>query len=204
MTIPSSPARWSLHQWTGGAVGAGSDRTSRASSTGWLPSSYPTAAGTARPPTARCGRRSTPRSVLSLLTRAARRGTAGRTALPAWSLLERRLFRRRSTGAVIDYDRKDGPCGGPAHPAWTRFAFLTWWHYVLGANARAAPASCPRARSRGDGPGRVQGRWRRPVVAGGPVPRRHAGGPTRARAGRAGGTPARLTSVELVFGRRLA
>ena len=31
-------------------------------------------------------------------------------------LLERRLFRRRSTGAVVD-------------PAWTRFAFPTWWHY---------------------------------------------------------------------------
>jgi hypothetical protein len=31
-------------------------------------------------------------------------------------LLERRLFRRRSTGVVID-------------AAWTRFAFPTWWHY---------------------------------------------------------------------------
>jgi hypothetical protein len=31
-------------------------------------------------------------------------------------LLERRLFRRRSNGEVID-------------PAWTRFAFPTWWHY---------------------------------------------------------------------------
>jgi hypothetical protein len=44
-------------------------------------------------------------------------------------LLERRLFRRRSTGAVIDRDRKDGPGGGHGHPAWTRFAFPTWWHY---------------------------------------------------------------------------
>jgi hypothetical protein len=44
-------------------------------------------------------------------------------------LLERRLFRRRSTGAVIDHDRKDGPAGGRGHPAWTRFAFPTWWHY---------------------------------------------------------------------------
>jgi hypothetical protein len=44
-------------------------------------------------------------------------------------LLERRLFRRRSTGAVIDYDKKDGPGGGHGHPAWTRFAFPTWWHY---------------------------------------------------------------------------
>ncbi len=31
-------------------------------------------------------------------------------------LLERRLFRRRSTGDVVD-------------AAWTRFAFPTWWHY---------------------------------------------------------------------------
>jgi hypothetical protein len=44
-------------------------------------------------------------------------------------LLERRLFRRRSTGEVIDYDKKDGPGGGRGHPAWTRFAFPTWWHY---------------------------------------------------------------------------
>ena len=44
-------------------------------------------------------------------------------------LLERRLFRRRSTGAVIAYDRKTGPEGGRGHPAFTRFAFPTWWHY---------------------------------------------------------------------------
>ena len=37
-------------------------------------------------------------------------------------LLERRLFRRRSTGQVIERDRKGGA-------AWTRFAFPTWWHY---------------------------------------------------------------------------
>ncbi len=37
-------------------------------------------------------------------------------------LLERRLFRRRSTGEVIARDRKGGA-------AWTRFAFPTWWHY---------------------------------------------------------------------------
>ena len=37
-------------------------------------------------------------------------------------LLERRLFRRRSTGEVIERDRKDGT-------VWTRFAFPTWWHY---------------------------------------------------------------------------
>jgi hypothetical protein len=37
-------------------------------------------------------------------------------------LLERRLFRRRSTGEVIERDRKGGA-------DWTRFAFPTWWHY---------------------------------------------------------------------------
>jgi hypothetical protein len=44
-------------------------------------------------------------------------------------LLERRLFRRRSTGEVIDYDKADEPGGERGHPAWTRFAFPTWWHY---------------------------------------------------------------------------
>ena len=37
-------------------------------------------------------------------------------------LLERRLFHRRSTGEVIERDRKGGA-------VWTRFAFPTWWHY---------------------------------------------------------------------------
>ncbi len=37
-------------------------------------------------------------------------------------LLVRRLFRRRSTGEVIERDRK-------GDIAWTRFAFPTWWHY---------------------------------------------------------------------------
>jgi hypothetical protein len=37
-------------------------------------------------------------------------------------LLERRLFRRRSTGEVIERDRKGAT-------DWTRFAFPTWWHY---------------------------------------------------------------------------
>lgn len=44
-------------------------------------------------------------------------------------LLERHLFRRRSTGEVIDYDRKVGLGSACGHPAWTRFAFPTWWHY---------------------------------------------------------------------------
>jgi hypothetical protein len=37
-------------------------------------------------------------------------------------LLERHLFRRRSTGEVIERDRKGGT-------DWTHFAFPTWWHY---------------------------------------------------------------------------
>jgi hypothetical protein len=37
-------------------------------------------------------------------------------------LLERRLFRRLSTGEIIERDRKSGA-------RWTRFAFPTWWHY---------------------------------------------------------------------------
>jgi glyoxylase-like metal-dependent hydrolase (beta-lactamase superfamily II) len=37
-------------------------------------------------------------------------------------LLERRLLRRKSTGEVIERDRRGGA-------AWSRFAFPTWWHY---------------------------------------------------------------------------
>ena len=37
-------------------------------------------------------------------------------------LLERHLFRRRSTGDVIERDRQD-------ETTFTRFAFPTWWHY---------------------------------------------------------------------------
>jgi hypothetical protein len=37
-------------------------------------------------------------------------------------LLERGLFRRRSTGEAIRRDRKDGS-------DWTQLAFPTWWHY---------------------------------------------------------------------------
>ncbi len=48
-------------------------------------------------------------------------GTAARLRGQEY-LLERRLFRRRSTGEVIEQDRKGGS-------AWSRFAFPTWWHY---------------------------------------------------------------------------
>jgi len=43
-------------------------------------------------------------------------------------LLERRLFKRKSTGEVVVIDRKDGS-GSEQHPAFTRFAFPAWWHY---------------------------------------------------------------------------
>ena len=43
-------------------------------------------------------------------------------------LVARRLFRRLSTGEVIAHDQKGGP-GGEGHPAFTRFAFPTWWRY---------------------------------------------------------------------------
>jgi len=42
-------------------------------------------------------------------------------------LLERRLFRRRSTGEVIESDRRG--VAGASGPAFTRIAFPTWWHY---------------------------------------------------------------------------
>ncbi len=37
-------------------------------------------------------------------------------------LLDRHLFRRRSTGETIERDRKSGA-------SWPQFAFPTWWHY---------------------------------------------------------------------------
>jgi hypothetical protein len=37
-------------------------------------------------------------------------------------LLERRMFRRKSTGKVIERDRK-------GDTEWSRFTFPTWWHY---------------------------------------------------------------------------
>jgi hypothetical protein len=53
------------------------------------------------------------------------RGTADVTAARLRGqefLLDRRLFRRRSTGEAIERDRKGGA-------DWTRFGFPTWWHY---------------------------------------------------------------------------
>lgn len=39
-------------------------------------------------------------------------------------LLDPHLFRRKSTGKVIEHDRKGGA-------PWTSFAFPTWWHYDI-------------------------------------------------------------------------
>jgi hypothetical protein len=71
------------------------------------------AAGAARPDVAAGPEAATPRPDV---TAARRRGEA--------YLLERQLFRRRSTGEAIAHDRKGGA-------SWTRFAFPTWWHYDL-------------------------------------------------------------------------
>ena len=69
--------------------------------------------------------------MISLATTSGRQLPANVTVPPALTaarlrgqeyLLERRLFRRRSTGEVIEQDRDGGT-------VWTRFAFPTWWHY---------------------------------------------------------------------------
>jgi hypothetical protein len=86
-------------------------------------------------------------------------------------LLERRLFRRRSTGEMIERDRK-----GDA--VWTRFAFPTWWHYdVLRGLAYLRRASvAPDERiAEADRPGGVEARRRRQVAARDSVPRQDAG-----------------------------
>ena len=100
-------------------------------------------------------------------------------------LLERRLFRRKSTGEAIERDRKGGA-------AWTRFAFPTWWHYdvLRGSSTCAAPASRPTSAwprrstwSRRSATTTAVGRSRPST------PARCRSKRTRARAGRAGGTP---------------
>jgi hypothetical protein len=42
-------------------------------------------------------------------------------------LLERGLMRRRSSGAIIEHDRKTARDG--TRYEWSRFAFPSWWHY---------------------------------------------------------------------------
>ncbi len=63
-------------------------------------------------------------------------------------LLERRLCRRKSTGELIMHDRKSGAEGDDSHPAFTRFAFPTWWHYdvLRGLEYLRRAAVAPDAR----------------------------------------------------------
>ena len=80
-------------------------------------------------------------------------------------LLERRLFRRRSTGEVIERDRKGGS-------AWTCFAFPTWWHYdvLRGLDYLRSAGVTPDERvGGGDLPGLVEARQRWPLAARDPV-----------------------------------
>jgi hypothetical protein len=55
--------------------------------------------------------------------------------------LERKLLRRRSTGEVIERDRKSGAL-------WNRFAFPMWWHYdvLRGLDYLRAAGVAPDAR----------------------------------------------------------
>jgi hypothetical protein len=83
------------------------------------------------------------------------RGFGGRSDVTAARLrgqeylLARHLFRRRSTGEVIPYDRKTGPASADAGgPAWARFAFPTWWHYdvLRGLDFLRAAGAAPEER----------------------------------------------------------
>ena len=76
-------------------------------------------------------------------------------------LLERRMFRRRSTGQVIEQDRTT-----EAPAVWTQFAFPTYWHYdvLRGLDYLRAAGAAPDervaeaidlVRSKRD----AQGRW---------------------------------------------
>ena len=196
-----------LHQRAGRRRSAPtSARTSGASSTGCSPSSCPTAAGTARPPNGSTRSSfNTTICVLEALLEHERAGggspevTAARLRGQEY-LLERRLFRRRSTGEVIERDRKGGA-------AWTRFAFPTWWHYdvLRGLEYLRRAGVAPDERvaeaielvaSKRDG----DGRW--------PLETRYPGEmPVEIGRGRGPAEPvehaARLTSVELVFSTRL-
>lgn len=57
-------------------------------------------------------------------------------------LLERQLFRRKSTGETIERDRKGGT-------SWSRFAYPTWWHYdvLRGLDYLRAANVVPDARA---------------------------------------------------------
>ena len=85
-------------------------------------------------------------------------------------LLERHLFRRRSTGEPIERDRKGGA-------SWTDFAFPAWWHYdvLRGLDFLRAAGAAPDVRA-AEAVGIVaskrdaEGRWPRDIVYPGPLP----------------------------------
>jgi hypothetical protein len=115
-------------------------------------------------------------------------------------LLERRLFRRRSTGEVIERDRKGGA-------AWTRFASRRGGTTTCceGSTICAAPASCPMSawprRSNWSRPSPTTtagGRSRLSTLARCPV-ETDEGGPAEPVE-----YVARLARVEVVFRRRLS
>ena len=99
-----------------------SGRMSRASSRAWWVNSSRTAGGTARRSTAPCARRSTPRSTSwkgcwrTSERPAARRTPSRRDAGAKSTCSNGSLFRRKSTGEVVN-------------PAWLQFSFPTRWHY---------------------------------------------------------------------------
>jgi hypothetical protein len=81
-----------------------------------------------------------------------------------------RLLRRRSTGQVIERDRK-------GNGSWTRFAFPTWWHYdvLRGLDyLRSAGVTPDERMAEAIRVGRVQARRRRAVAARDPISRRDA------------------------------
>jgi hypothetical protein len=92
-------------------------------------------------------------------------------------LLERRLFRRRSTGEIIEYDRKASVASGHGRHTFARFAFPTWWHYdvLRGLDYLRSAGVAPDERvdeavalvaARRDG----DGRWPLEVRYPGPMP----------------------------------
>ncbi|HEY6273192.1 MAG TPA: hypothetical protein VIX19_14525 [Terriglobales bacterium] len=85
-------------------------------------------------------------------------------------LLERRLFRRRSTGEVIERDRKGGA-------SWTPFAVPTWWQYdvLRGLEYLRSAGVTPDERVADANELVASKRGRRAVATRHPVSRRDAG-----------------------------
>ena len=167
-------------------TGPTSARTSTASSNASWATSSPTVDGTAGRSTAQPCRRSTRRSACSRASSNGstpagprRRVAAARRAGEEY-LLERRLFRRRSTGQVID-------------PRFTMFSFPTRWYYdvLRGLDYfRATGASPGRPRRRCGRARRRQARRGRPLAA-----REHPPGADPLRDGGPEGFPSRWNTL---------